>query len=293
MPENKVGKLVEKAKGDDRSLREYARDSGVDAAIISKIINGTYIPKKTGVYRSLTSFEAAPRGGVTYQQLIKAADSSKSYQAGLSAGISMVGMAATEATLAAVGGMSIAAIGIGAVGAATFVASMSNKKQKVALDKSDQVMNEIKQFVVTSIGLLCSSLSEKGISFKIVKEKNKELLENIFDTYLELEGQEMTEYIFRYAYLTKEHQKNQYFIENIPRSIVEKLTFISPSRKRKVSIVTNYPKAYDYMFSYKDKISYNGELSIILVDVKNTKLLKEDYISHYVGVDSSSELIIV
>lgn len=30
-----LGKLVNQAKGKDRSLREYARDSGVDAAIIS------------------------------------------------------------------------------------------------------------------------------------------------------------------------------------------------------------------------------------------------------------------
>ena len=31
-----VGELVKQAKGEDRSLREYARDSGVDAAILSK-----------------------------------------------------------------------------------------------------------------------------------------------------------------------------------------------------------------------------------------------------------------
>lgn len=45
-----VGELVKQAKGEDRSLREYARDSGVDAAILSKMINGTYLPKKPGFY---------------------------------------------------------------------------------------------------------------------------------------------------------------------------------------------------------------------------------------------------
>ena len=39
MDENNVGKFVKKAKGDDHSLCEYARNSGVDAVIISKIIN--------------------------------------------------------------------------------------------------------------------------------------------------------------------------------------------------------------------------------------------------------------
>ncbi len=60
-----VGELVKRAKGEDRSLREYARDPGVDAAILSKIINGRYIPKKPGIYEALTSRKASPRGGVT------------------------------------------------------------------------------------------------------------------------------------------------------------------------------------------------------------------------------------
>ena len=67
MEQISVGELVKRAKGDDRSLREYARDSGVDAAIISKIINGTYTPKKPGIYESLTSPQASPRAGVTYR----------------------------------------------------------------------------------------------------------------------------------------------------------------------------------------------------------------------------------
>ncbi len=68
-----VGELVKKAKGEDRSLRAYARDSGVDVAIISKMINGTYIPKKPGLYEALTSPQASPRGGVTCEQMLAAA----------------------------------------------------------------------------------------------------------------------------------------------------------------------------------------------------------------------------
>ena len=71
-----VGELVKRAKGEDRSLREYARDSGVDAAILSKIINGSYIPKKPGIFEALTSPQAAPRGGVTCEQMVAAAGAS-------------------------------------------------------------------------------------------------------------------------------------------------------------------------------------------------------------------------
>lgn len=61
-----VGELVKQAKGEDRSLREYARDSGVDAAILSKMINGSYIPKKPGIFEALTNPQTAPADGLCY-----------------------------------------------------------------------------------------------------------------------------------------------------------------------------------------------------------------------------------
>ena len=89
MKETSVGELIRQAKGEDRSLREYARDSGVDAAIISKIINGNYIPKKPGIYEALTSLQAAPRGGVSYRRLMEAAGTSEEYRNGMAAGVSV------------------------------------------------------------------------------------------------------------------------------------------------------------------------------------------------------------
>ena len=83
-----VGELVKQAKGEDRSLREYARDSGVDAAILSKMINGTYLPKKPGIYEALTSPPASPRGGVTLEKMLEAAGATEDFQSGMSAGMS-------------------------------------------------------------------------------------------------------------------------------------------------------------------------------------------------------------
>ena len=108
MANKELGELVRRAKGEDRSLREYAKDSGVDVAVISKIINGSYTPKKPDVFIKLTSPSAAPRGDVTYEQLVKAADSSKSFQAGIAAGL-----AATTTALAALGGLPVATLAKG------------------------------------------------------------------------------------------------------------------------------------------------------------------------------------
>ena len=284
MAGNELGNLVKKAKGDDRSLREYARDSGVDVSIISKIIKGTYVPKKTDVYKLLTSQEAAPRGGVTYRQLVEAADSSNSYQAGI-----MAGMAFTEAALTTIGALPIAALG---VGTAALVSSLVSAKKKGGSSKEDEMVNEIQRFVATSNGLLFSALGAKGISFRIENKRN-EILDNQFDTYLKLDKQEVSEYIFRYAYLTNEHQEISYIVENLPRRMIEELILLKPSKERKVTIVTNAPEVFDQMLSFKDKLSYNGELSIILVDVKRVELHREEYISHYVGENAPGEMIIV
>lgn len=285
MAENKIGKLVKKAKGEDRSLREYSRDSGVDAAIISKIINGTYVPKKTDVYRALTSQEASPRGGVTYQQLVEAASSSKSYQAGL-----LAGMAATEAALLVTGGLPLAALGIGTVG---MIAGMKSKKQKGDSNYSNNVLNEIQRFVATANGLLFTALASKGVMFHITGKNKDDYSENVFDTYLNISAHEISEYVFRYVYISKEYQNNKYVIENTSRRIIEELIFLNPSKKRKVSVVTNQEEAYEYMLSYKKKLSYNGELSIILVDVSDVKLLKEEYISHHVDMGEANEIHVV
>ena len=72
MEENQVSKLIKMAKGDDRSLREYSRASGIDATVISRIIHGIYTPQKLDIYKKLTSENAAPRNDVTFERLIEA-----------------------------------------------------------------------------------------------------------------------------------------------------------------------------------------------------------------------------
>lgn len=66
---NELGRLVLLAKGDDRTLRQYAKDCGSDAAILSKIISGKYIPKNLKIYEKLTSKSAQPRNGITFDIL--------------------------------------------------------------------------------------------------------------------------------------------------------------------------------------------------------------------------------
>lgn len=82
--EKTLSELVTIAKGDDRSIREYGRQSGVDPTVISKIISGKYIPKRPVLYKKLVSKDAMPRGDVTYEQLVCAANMSSDFNKGFS-----------------------------------------------------------------------------------------------------------------------------------------------------------------------------------------------------------------
>jgi hypothetical protein len=68
---NKLGRLVLLAKG-DRTMRAYAKESGCDVAIISKIVSGKYVPKSFRVLEKLTSDSAKPRNGITAIMLERA-----------------------------------------------------------------------------------------------------------------------------------------------------------------------------------------------------------------------------
>ena len=291
MTENSISNLVKKAKGDDRSLRQYAQDSGVNQAIISRIINGTYIPKKPDVYEKLTSLKADPRGGVTYEQMILALNSSQSYQKGIVAGKAISAAAVMAMGMIPIAGLPFAVAMSAGLGLAT-VSTERNSSKTEDSDKAEEVVNEIRRFVATSNGLIFSALAVSGIFVHIEGERHAEL-ENIFDKYLKLDNQEVNEYIIRYAYIAKEYQKIPEICENVSRRMIEELIFIKPSRKRKVTIITNSMKAFDYMLSYKNRLSYNGDLSIILVDTERAELKREEYISHYVGKDERNEMIIV
>lgn len=280
MKEISVGELVKQAKGEDRSLREYARDSGVDAAIISKIINGNYTPKRPGIYEALTSLQAAPRGGVSYRQLIEAAGASEEYRSGMTAGMS-VGVTATLSEVpssALIKVLKARGIAINDDG----TTETSNMKLE-DIRKAQRLKSEKQRFAATANGIILGSLGNKGLTFQIVQTNGEEVDEIRFDTYVRLIDHAISDYLIRYAFISEEEAGSPPLVKNTVRGLVEELIFLKPSETRKVSIVTNHPDAFEDLSTYKDRLSYNGELSAILFDLESARLLKETYLSHYIS----------
>ena len=75
--------------------------------------------------------------------------------------------------------------------------------------------------------------------------------------------------------------------------MIEELVFLKPVRNRKISIVINHPEAYEELCSLRDRISYNGELSVILFDIERAAILRENYLSHFISEDPVGELLLI
>ena len=286
-----VGELVKLAKGEDRSLREYARDSGVDAAIISKIINGTYIPKKPGIYESLTNAKASPRGGVTCAQMIAAAGASEEFQNGMSAGMSVGMLTSLAAVPSSVILRVLQSRGIDVDAREKSKGSASSVKPE-EIRQIQRIQSEMQRFKATANGMILGALGKKGLSFQLVHTDGAEIDGIHFDTDVKLMNHEVSEYLIRYAFIFEENPSSLLAINEV-KSMIEELVFLKPLRTRIVSVVTNHPDAYDSLCAYKDRLSYNGELSVILFSLENAMFLKEEYISHHIGENPVDEIYLI
>ena len=290
MKETSVGELIRQAKGEDRSLREYARDSGVDAAIISKIINGNYIPKKPGIYEALTSLQAAPRGGVSYQRLMEAAGTSEEYRSGMAAGVSVGVVTAlsempSSALIRALKARGIAIDGGGAE------AALNMKPEDVR--RIQQLKSERQRFEATANGIILGSLGKRGLMFQLVQTDGVALDEVHFDTCVKLMNHRISEYLIRYAFISGEEAACLPLVKNTVRGLVEELIFLPPSEARMVSIVTNHKDAFEALCACKGRLSYNGALSAILFDLDSARLVQETCLCHYISDDPPGEINLI
>lgn len=287
-----VGELVKRAKGEDRSLREYARDCGVDAAILSKMINGTYIPKKTGIYEALTNPQASPRGGVTFAQMIAAANASEDFRNGMSAGMSAGMLTALQDIPSSSMIKVLQARGI-AAGGRGGSEPLSSVVKPEEIRRIQRIRSEAQRFTAIANGIILGSLGKKGLTFQLVHADGEEIDGIRFDTCVKLMNHEISEYLIRYAFISDEEDASPMLAISTMRRMIEELVFLKPQRARITAVVTNHPGAYENLCACKDQLSYNGELSVLLFDLERAMLLKEEYISHYITEDPANEIHLI
>ena len=268
----KVVEMLTQAKG-ERSFREYAIDAKVSPANLYRIRKGDYKPSPQ-MLKTLTSENAAPRGNITFEDLMIAAG----YQDKNSLEIARQDMIESE-----------------------YESQRENKSIR-DLEESDEEREERmrrreerlakrRAFQMASVGMIYTSLAKKGIEFKqadaaqIEVEVDRRIRPDII---ISVDQDKTKEWWFEVAYIEPSRlgnnegiRRGRFYFERYKHLVFAKLMFMEPDEKRKISIVVNNEDFYEELAKYQNKTAYRGELSVIFIDPDDFTRIEETYISHY------------
>ena len=289
----KLARLVNIAKGSDRSIREYARVSQVNVSTISRTINGEYTPG-IKVLQKLTSPEAEPRGGVTFQDLVDAANMDKTTTLGYTLGLLASGMLMGP----------MRALAAGAMGLGVMYNSRNVKEEKetkntegnkntITAERFGNFQRKLYQFSAISTGVIYGHMVQKGIRFRpgTAGETECELNEN--DIVAFIEDADINEWIFSFWGLSDEDIELNGFLKKTAPNLFTQFFLFPANVKRKISLVVNNEELYGIFMGYKDKNSFKGNVSVIFVDEKQVRVVKEEYIAYYDTEMPESNLTVV
>lgn len=276
----KVGNCIKTLIG-DRSIRRTAEDSGVAASYITGILKGKYLPS-ADILRKLASPEAKPQNAVTLEDLMIAAgyqtdyveEAYKDFIYDESITVEMKDSAADTASDRINDRMKAYAEGLNA-----------------SRDRYAERRREIHRYESLATGVMYKSLAEKAIHFSPVEERAG-IRGYRPDMAIRISEQPVGEWWFEFKHFGSTNGEDRHRIPII-RQMLGHLIFIEPKLDRKLSIVINSEAAYESIIGYKDKLSYRGDLSVILIDEDSLTVVKEEYLAHYNEQGTKGEFYIV
>lgn len=283
MENNKLRDLIIRARG-DRTKKKYAEESGVNVAIISRIESGDYMPGKN-VLKRLTSINAKPQGGITFSDLLEAANDSKQYQKGMDAGklAYKLGMSSIPVLASIVSGcaMTKSLDTVLQQGVIVDEKSVKKKTDDVFFDEVNELAIGMERYKATATGVILSKLAQKGIRCSLGKQEDTDFLLNYTDTILLVDENEINNWVLSCFTLNEENKKMVAFIKPFAARFVEKLLHTKPDSRKKASFVVDSDELYEYLLEIKGKNSYRGNLSIIQFDATKMKIVREEYLAYF------------
>ena len=258
MENERLSKLVEAAKG-DRSIREYAADSGVNPTTISKIISKGYTPS-SGIIKKLGSLEARPQGNVTIQDLMIAAGFTDVYYKPDMPDV----LTKTSEGL-------------------VFAEVMTVPDKKNTEERGINYIQKIeRRFEAIASGVIYNKLAKTSIMYTPGQNAELDVRGYRPDMYVRLTDCAIEEWWFDFKAIKDIRKGNRAQIRFYTRVLFRNYLLIVPDRNRKLSIVIDDEEVFDEAVqSYKEKTSYRGDLSIILIDTDEFCVLREEYIAFY------------
>jgi transcriptional regulator with XRE-family HTH domain len=279
----------------DRSIRKTAVDTGVTAAYLSGILNEKYLPSRE-VLEKLAAPENMPQNDVTLDELLTAAgyisQAERSEKSDAELDMIINGIS---------GGPDQVLVDLSRSN------NTSNQKEAIArLQAYEKRLNAISQFSTLANAVIYTALIKKGIFGEELKDISAKVKGIDFgvkcaDSKAGLETRGKTgsskdnridEWWFILGYYDEE---TSYLLnEDLARTRGWFLNalFVEKNPRRKISVVTNSEKAFGNMMNYKEKMAYQGELSIILIDTESISVKNEVYLAHYSEEGRSKEILL-
>lgn len=250
------------------SQKQLAELSELTEATISRYVKGTRVPTIDILTKIAKALDT------TTEELMK---SSKKTTLGATAMVASLG-----ATLAAAPILSPISLGIvtGVIAAATTTKKTdADSKTNELLDKYHKSLLKFQKISTLAIH---DKLIEKNITFS----KSTNIDANESNTQPDYSLSINDNYISSWWFIfwKESDSLNKYFgISKNERAalLLSKYLLTKPDAHRKSSIVVDDSELFEALISFKNSISYKGNLSIILIDLNEIEVLKEQEISYF------------
>ncbi len=270
-----IAELIEKAKG-NRTYSEYAQDSGISNAAMSRIIKGDYLPTIKTIQK-LTSESAKPQNNVTYESFRKILENSD-----------------------------IHGDDVDAEDNNQYNEKPDNKDKKYLREHKPTVrfifremsLSGARRFMETPyqqyshacIANIYDTLLGKEVRVKPNQGNITDIPVIKSQLYLDVFDQAIKRWCFYFLYcsnLDSRVNPSTFF------GLLGELLRIKPDPDTKFSLIINHLDFYDWMQKYDHILGFRGELSLVLFDEETGKLTKEFYLSNYEYDNREREIYIV
>ena len=280
----KVAVLVKELIG-NRSIRKTGEESGVAASYITGILKEKYLPSAE-ILRKLTLQSANPQNGITLEDLMVAAGYQQDYADEaikdelyyvVSDRNSVDEKATTQDEL---------------FDRLKAYSNLTTKQKSDRISIRKEISLEISRLESLATAIIYKALSESGIHFS--KADNVVGIRGFrpdFSVYVP--KQPILEWWFDLKYLDSGRIVERGMLQIMLRRSIGQIMFIEPKLERKISLVVANKDIYYILLGFKDKLSYRGDLSVILIDKDDFSVVSEVYLAHYKEQDKSSEFYII
>lgn len=256
-----LASYVSDLKG-NRTLRQMSKDCGVAMSYIGSIIRGEHIPS-LDVMRKLTNPASNPQNGVTIEDLLEA--------------VGVNGYSSQEELF-------------WEKDKDDGENTVSLSAQEVSYDKSEIVQYTERDWRLDQIRtILYECLLRKGIGFELGDERPPYINVNDISssrrrskfTLHIREKEAVNEWVFYSLIFQKtKYQKGSPSII-FRQMIAPALMMQCEEKKRVTTIALDDEENFEKLLKYKGKLSYRGNLSIVLVDVNWRQVVREEFLSLY------------